>query len=183
MDIVEQTKKKMNGVIEHLKTDLKSLRTGRANPGILDNVTVEVYGSHMRLRDLANVSAPEARSLLVTPFDPQTAHAIAKGIEAANLNVQPVVDGNNVRIKIPEMDAKVRGEMCKQAKKKCEEAKVGIRNVRREGNELAKKQKGDGLIPEDMQKKIEKNIQDHTDKFCKLADDLTAEKEKEIMQI
>ena len=183
MDILEQVKKKMNGVIEHLKLDLKGLRTGRANPAILDTVMVEVYGTHVKLRDIASVSVPEARQLLVTPFDTSNLHAIAKGVEAANLNVQPIVDGNVVRIKIPEMDVSVRQEMCKQAKKKCEEAKVGIRNVRREGNELAKKQKNDGLIPEDMMKKIEKNVQDLTDKSCKLADDLTAEKEKEIMQI
>ncbi len=183
MDILEQVKKKMNGVIEHLKMDLKGLRTGRANPAILDVVSVEVYGTHMKLRDMATISVPEARQLLVTPYDASNIHAIAKAVEAANLNVQPIVDGNVVRIRIPEMDVSVRQEMCKQAKKKCEEAKVGIRNVRRDGNEQGKKQKSDGLIPEDALKKLEKNIQDQTDKFCKLADDLTAEKEKEIMQI
>lgn len=183
MDLLEQVKKKMNGVIEHLKTELKGLRTGRANPAILDTVFVEVYGSRMKLRDMANISVPEARQLLITPFDPQNVHSIAKGVEAANLNLMPIVDGNVVRIKIPEMDVKVRQEMCKQAKKKCEDAKVGIRNMRREGNETAKKQKSDGLIPEDQFKKLEKQIQELTDKFCKMADDLTAEKEKEIMAI
>lgn len=182
-DILDQTKKKMNAVLEHLKVELKGLRTGRANSGMLDTVHVEVYGSKMKLKELAGVSVPEARLLLITPFDPQNVHAIAKGVEAANLNLQPIVDGNLVRVKVPEMDKAVRGEMCKQAKKKCEDAKVAIRNVRREGNEQAKKQKSDGLIPEDMLKKIEKNIQDLTDKSCKQADEQTAEKEKEIMQI
>lgn len=182
-DILDQTKKKMNAVLEHLKIELKGLRTGRANAGMLDTVHVEVYGSRMKLKELANVSVPEARLLLISPFDPQNVHAIAKGVEAANLNLQPIVDGNVVRIKVPEMDKKVREEMCKQARKKCEDAKVAVRNVRREGNEAGKKEKSDGILAEDQLKKLEKNIQDLTDKSCKQADEMTAEKEKEIMQI
>lgn len=183
MDILDQTKKKMNGAIEHLKVELKGLRTGRANPGMLDTVSVDVYGTKMRVQDLASVSVPEARQLLISPFDANNLHAIAKGIEAANLNLQPIVDGNVVRIKIPELDTAVRNEMCKKAKQKCEETKVAIRGVRRDGNEFAKKQKSDGHISEDDVKRLEKQIQVETDKFCKMADDLTAEKEKEIQKV
>lgn len=183
MDVLDDTNKKMTAALEHLKQELKSLRTGRANPSMLDNVFVEVYGTRMKLTELATISAPEPRQLLISPFDNKNVHAIAKGIEAANLSVQPVVDGNIVRIKIAEMDTSVRQEMVKQSKRKCEEAKVSIRGVRRDANERIKKQKADGDIAEDVMKKLEKKIQELTDKFCKMADDLTMQKEKEILTI
>ena len=183
MSIVEQTKAKMLVSIDHLKQDLKNLRTGRASPSLLDSVTVEVYGSQMRLKELANVTAPEARQLLVSPFDPQTAGAISKGIEKANLNLQPVLDGSVIRIHVPPMDATVRKEMVKQGKKKAEETKVAIREIRRKQNELVRKQKADGDIAEDVMKKSEKMIQEYTDEYCKESDSLMNAKEKEIMTI
>ena len=182
-DVMKETEKKMNGAIEHLKHDLKGLRTGRANPAIVESVMVEVYGSYMRLMDLASISAPEPRQLLISPYDAKNVHAIAKGIEAANLNLQPMVDGHVVRIKVPAMDQSVRQEMVKQAKKKGEEAKVGIRNARRDGNEAIRKQKADSEVAEDVMKKVEKRIQEMTDKFCTLADKLIEDKEKEITTI
>lgn len=178
---VEATKTKMVQAVEHFKVELKSIRTGRANPAVLDGVTVDLFGSPMKLKALANITTPESRQLLVTPFDPQNKQAIAKAIERANLNLQPVVDGNAIRIKIPPMDTNQRQEMVKLCKKKAEEAKVSIRNVRREGNELAKKQKAD--IGEDMLKKFEKQIQDLTDKSCKEIDDLASHKEKDILEV
>ncbi len=183
MSIVEETKKKMRASIDHFKQDLKNLRTGRANPSVLDGVSVEVYGSQMRLKELANVTAPEARQLLVTPFDPQTAGAISKGIEKANLNLQPILDGHVIRINIPPMDEATRKEMVKQGKKKVEETKVVIREIRRKNNELVRKQKADGDLTEDVMKKMEKNIQELTDQCCKEVDDLMATKEKEIMTV
>lgn len=182
-DVLDQTKKKMAAAVDHLKEELKSLRTGRANPGMVDKVMVELYGTKMRLLDVATISVPEPRQLLVSPFDPKNCSAIAKGIDAANLNMRVVVDGNVVRIRVPEMDASLRQQMVKEAKKKCEEAKISIRNIRRESNELVKKQKANGDIPEDMMKKLEKQIQEHTDKFCKNVDELGSEKEKEILTI
>ncbi|MCE5316138.1 MAG: ribosome recycling factor [Parachlamydia sp.] len=183
MSIQEQTKSKMAAAIEHLKTELKSIRTGRANPAMLDHVNVEIYDSQMRIKELASVTAPEPRQLLITPFDPTTKGAIAKSIERANLGFMPIVDGNVVRIKIPSMDESMRKEMIKLCHKRCEEAKVGIRNIRRDSNEAARKQKADGEIGEDILKKIEKAIQELTDKCCKEADDVTANKEKEISTI
>lgn len=183
MSIEQQVKTGMQHVMDHLKIELKNLRTSRANPGMLDGVQVEVYGTQMRLKELANVTAPEPRQLLITPFDPSTTHAIAKGIENANLNIRPVVDGHVVRINIPPMDENARKEIVKVCKKKGEEAKVAIREVRRKNNELVRKQKTDGLIPEDTMKKLEKTIQDLTDKFCKDIDTCCAEKEKEIIAI
>ncbi len=183
MGVLDDTKAKMAAAIEHLKVELKGIRTGKANPAMLDTVHVEVYGTMMRIKDLASVTSPETRQLLVTPFDPQNTHAIAKGIEKANLGLQPIVDGNSVRLRIPQMDESVRKDMVKICRKKGEEAKVSIRNVRRDANEEIKEQKKNGEIPEDQMKKFEKQIQDFTDKFCKEADDITEQKEKEVMHV
>jgi ribosome recycling factor len=183
MSITDQTKSKMQSAIEHFKHELKNLRTGRANPYILDNVQVEVYGAMVRLKELANVSAPEPRQLLINPFDRSTASAISKAIEKANLNLQPMLEGNVIRINIPPMDESTRKEMVKIGKKKAEEAKVSIRDVRKKNNELVRKQKADGDITEDVMKKQEKMIQDYTDQFCKEVDDLMNVKEKEIMTV
>jgi len=183
MDIIEFVKSKMDAALEHLKNELKNIRTGRANPAMLDSITVEVYGSPMRLKDIASVSAPEPRQLLVTPFDSSNNSAIGKAIERANIGLIPIVDGNVVRIKISPMDDSMRKDMIKLCHKRCEEAKVGIRNVRRDGNEAARKKKNDGDIAEDQLKKLEKKIQELTDTCCKDADSLSEKKEKEISTI
>lgn len=183
MSILDQTKSKMTDAIEHLKNELKSIRTGRANPAMLDQIFVEVYGSMMRIKELASVTSPEPRQLLITPFDHTNKGHISKAIEKANLGVMPIVDGNVVRIKIPPMDDAMRKEMIKLCSKKCEEAKVGIRNERRHANDTLKRQKNDGHMAEDEVKKLEKTIQELTDKFCKEADDITAKKEKEVSTI
>ncbi|SRR5581483_3566524 len=183
MSITAETKTKMQAALEHFKTELKNLRTNRANPGMLDGVSVDVYGSQMRIKELANVTVPEPRQLLITPFDPQTAGAIGKGIEKANLNLQPMVEGAIIRINVPPMDESMRKQIVKQGKQKAEDSKIAIRDIRRKNNELARKQKADGLITEDVMKKEEKGIQDLTDKFCKEIDDLFTAKEKEIMTV
>ncbi len=112
---------------------------------MLDGVMVEAYGSHMRIKELANVTVPEPRQLLISPFDPQTAAAIAKGIEKANLNLQPVVEGQVIRINVPPMDESMRKQIVKQGKQKAEDAKIVIREIRRKNNELVRKQKADGI--------------------------------------
>ena len=179
----DQTKTKMQAALEHFKTELKNLRTNRANSAMLDGVLVDVYGAQMRIKELANVTVPEPRQLLISPFDPQTARAIAKGIEVANLNLQPVVEGQSIRINVPPMDESMRKQIVKQGKQKAEDAKIVIRDIRRKNNELVRKSKADGLITEDVMKKEEKGIQDHTDKYCKEIDDLFAAREKEIMTV
>jgi len=182
-DIQSQVKTAMQASLDHLKQELKALRTGRANSAMLDKVTVEVYGAHVRLKEIANISVPEARQIVVSPFDFSNAHAIKKGIEAANLGVNPMIDGKVIRINIPPMDESVRKQIAKQCKELGEKAKIVMREVRRKYNELARKQKADGIIPEDMMKKLEKTIQELTDRFCKDIDMAAAEKEKEIMTI
>ena len=182
-NVTEETKKKMQAPLEHFKMELKNLRTNRANPGMLDGVLVEVYGAQMRIKELANVTVPEPRQLLISPFDPSTSGAIAKGIEKANLNLQPVVENQVIRINVPPMDEAMRKQIAKQGKQKAEDAKITIREIRRKSNELIRKQKADGDVTEDVMKKEEKGIQEHTDKFCKEIDDLFAAKEKEVMTV
>lgn len=182
-NIESQVKAAMQAGLDHLKQELKALRTGRANSSMLDKVSVEVYGSQMRLKELASISVPEARQIVVTPFDFNNAGAIRKGIEAANLGVNPMIDGKVIRINIPPMDENVRKQIAKQCKELGEKSKISMREVRRKYNDLIRKQKADGLIPEDVMKKLEKTIQDLTDRFCKDIDVATAEKEKEVMTI
>jgi ribosome recycling factor len=181
MDIIEQTKSKMILVIDHLKNELKSIRTGRANPAMLDNITVDVYGSQMRIKDIASITAAD-RMLTIMPFDPHNLGMIGKAIEKANLGITPIVEGNLVRVKIPPMDENIRKEMVRLCHKRREEAKVSIRNIRRDSNEIVRK----GELAEDskdFQKKMEKTIQELTDKFCKEVDDLSEKKEKEVSTI
>ncbi|MBP7074490.1 MAG: ribosome recycling factor [Rhabdochlamydiaceae bacterium] len=181
--IEDEVKTKMQATLEHFKQELKNLRTNRANPGVVEGVSIEVYGSHMRVKELANITTPEARQILITPFDPQTAAAIAKGIEKANLNLQPVLEGHAIRINVPPMDQSMRQTIVKQGKEKAENAKIAIRDIRRKSNDTIKQKKTSGDLTEDMVKKLEKAIQELTDKFCKQIDDLFSAKEKEIMAV
>ncbi len=183
MSIADETKSKMLESMEHFKKELNNLRTGRANPSMFDSIRIEVYGSQMRMRELANVTTPEPRQILITPFDPQTAGPISKSIEKANLNVQPMLEGNVIRINIPPLDESMRKEIVKQGKKKAEDAKISIREIRRKSNDLIRKQKADGDITEDEVKKGEKTVQELTDDYCKQVDELFNVKEKEIMTV
>lgn len=183
MSVVKQTKTKMELALEHLKDRLRAIRTGRANTGMVESVMVEVYGSQMRLKDMASITVPESRQILITPFDVNNKGVIGKAIEKANLGFMPIVDGNVVRIRIPQMDAKMRDEMKKLCHKEGEDAKIVIRNARRDGNEAVRKQKKDNVIAEDEMKRSEKEIQDLTDKYCRDADHLVVAKEKEISTI
>jgi ribosome recycling factor len=179
----DQVKQKMNQALDHYKQELKNLRTNRANPGMLDGVQVDVYGTSMRIKELASVTTPEARMILVTPFDPSTTGAIAKAIEKANFGIMPIVDGHHVRLSIPPMDEATRKEMVKIAKKKGEDTKITIREIRRKSNELAKSMKDKGEVTEDLEKKMSKQVQDLTDQSCKEVDQCFAAREKEILTV
>ncbi len=183
MDVEKETKTAMQAAIEHFKQELKTLRTGRANPGILEHVRVDLYNSSMSLKSLANISVPDARQLMITPFDRQNCAQIAKAIDAANLNVQTQVDHNVVRVFIAPMDESVRKEMVKECKKRTENTKIVIRDIRRKYNERVKKEKADGTLSKDDFERIEKEIQKLTDQFCKESDQICASKEKEILEI
>ncbi len=183
MSITKQAENKMKKVLEHFQSELKAIRTGRANPAILDNITIEVYGTAMRLRDVANVTVPESRQLLITPFDANNAGPIGSSIEKANINLQPIVEANVIRINIPPMTEDLRKEMVKECKKICEKGKISIRNSRKECNDILKKQKSEGEITEDFLKSAEKLVQELTDKFCKEIDSISITKENEILTV
>lgn len=183
MEVVELAKSKMRAAIEHLKNELKTIRTGRAHSGMVDGILLEVYGSNVRIKEIASVTSPDSKQLLISPFDPKNAPLIGKAIEKANIGMNPILDGHTVRLKIPMMDEAMRKEMIKVCHKKREESKISIRNIRRDCNEALKKLKGSGDLPEDLLKKHEKSIQETTDAFCKEADTVSKQKEEEVMHI
>ncbi|MDR2540183.1 MAG: ribosome recycling factor [Chlamydiales bacterium] len=184
MSIVKQTESKMKTSLERFKDDLKSLRSNRANPAMLDSVFVEAYGSKMRIKELASITTPESRQILISPFDPQMLQSIAKGIEKDHsLNLRPIIEGGQIRIHLPPMDGSMREKLAKQVDAKTEEQKVAIRGFRQSGNESIRKQKAEGLITEDMMKKDEREIQKLTDAFCKDIENIAKAKKQELMTV
>ncbi len=181
--VIQHVKAGMTAAIDHLKNELRAIRAGRASPALIESVHVEVYGSQMKIKELATITQPESRQLVVMPFDITNAGHIARAIDKANLGVRAVLEGKTIRVLFPELDQNRRKELVNQTHKKREESKVHVRNVRRDGNELVKKLKAASEITEDDVKKLEKQIQELTDKYCKEADDVTLAKEKEIMTI
>lgn len=168
---------------EVLKENLNTVRAGRANPALLDKVSVEYYGVATPLKALANISVPDPRTLLVTPFDPKAIGDIEKGINVANIGINPTNDGKNIRLVIPQLTEERRKELQKTVKKYGEDAKVAVRNLRREINEDLKKQQKDGEITEDDMKKSLDDTQKAIDKAVKNIDDIVVVKNKEIMEV
>ena len=180
---MDEVKRNMQHALDHYLEELKNLRTNRPSPSMLDSLGVEVYGTTMQIKELATVSVSDGNQLLISPFDPSTLNAISKGIEKANLGFLPNVDGAIIRVPIPPMSEERRKEIAKDAKEKGEKTKVTIRDHRRKANDIIKKQKQDGDISEDEQKKNEKVIQEMTDLFCKKIDEAYSEKEKDILEV
>ena len=173
--------RRMNGAVDSLKSDLAGLRTGRANTSLLDPVMVEVYGSMMPLNQVATVSAPEPRMLSVQVWDKANVTAVEKGIAKANLGLNPMVDGQNVRLPMPDLTEERRKELAKLAGQYAEQAKIAIRNVRRDGMEALKEDEKKKEISEDERKRGEDEVQKLTDKYTAEADAAAEAKEKEIM--
>jgi ribosome recycling factor len=173
--------RRMQGAIDALKHDLGGLRTGRANTTLLDPVQVEVYGSMMPLNQVATVSAPEPRMLSVQVWDRANVIAVEKGIAHAGLGLNPMIDGQTLRLPIPDLTEERRRELAKLAGQYSEKAKIAIRNVRRDGMETLKEDEKKKEISEDDRKRSEEEVQKLTDQYVKLADEATAAKEKEIL--
>ena len=173
--------RRMNGAVESLKGDLGGLRTGRANTTLLDPVQVEVYGSMMPLNQVATVSAPEPRLLSVQVWDRSNVTPVEKGIARAGLGLNPITDGQTIRLPIPDLTEERRKELAKLAGQYSEKAKIAIRNVRRDGMESLKEDEKKKEISEDERKRSEEEVQKLTDQFIKLADEVAAHKEKEIL--
>ena len=173
--------RRMSGAVESLKGDLAGLRTGRANTHLLDPVQVEVYGAMMPLNQVATVSAPEPRMLSVQVWDRANVNAVEKGIAHANLGLNPIVDGQTLRLPIPDLTEERRKELAKLAGQYAEKAKIAIRNVRRDGMEMLKEDEKKKEISEDDRKRSEDEVQKLTDKYVAEADAAAAQKEKEIL--
>ncbi|MBU0672107.1 MAG: ribosome recycling factor, partial [Candidatus Margulisbacteria bacterium] len=155
----------------------------RANPALLDHINVDYYGSPTPLKQLASISVPEPRQLLITPYDKTAAQAIEKAILTSDLGINPSREANVLRLSLPQPSEERRKELVKVVKKETEDAKVAIRNVRREANDSLKKQKNEKKITEDDEKNLDKKVQDMTNKYCSEVDHLLATKQKEIMEV
>ena len=174
---------KMKSAVEHLERELKTVRAGRANPGVLDKVTVDYYGSPTPIQQVASVAVSEARTLTITPWDRTLLRAISKAILASDVGITPIDDGVTIRLNFPAPNEERRKQLAKEVSKMGEEAKVAVRNVRRDAMDKAKAMKKAGELTEDDQKKAEKDLQDLLDKNIKRADAALAAKEKELMAI
>jgi ribosome recycling factor len=173
--------RRMKGAVEALKSDLQGLRTGRANTTLLDPVVVEVYGSMMPLSQVATVSAPEPRMLSVQVWDKSNMIPVEKGIAHANLGLNPIIDGQTLRLPIPDLTQERRKELAKLAGQYAEKAKIAIRNVRRDAMESLKTDEKKKDISEDDRKRSEEQVQKLTDQYVKETDEAAAKKEQEIL--
>jgi ribosome recycling factor len=173
--------RRMKGAVESFKSDLGGLRTGRANVTLLDPVVVEVYGSNMPLNQVATVSAPEPRMLSVQVWDRSNVTPVEKAIRSAGLGLNPITDGQMLRLPIPDLTEERRKELAKLAGQYAEKAKIAIRNVRRDANDGLKTDENKKEISEDDRKRLETEVQKMTDEMIKAVDDAAAHKEKEIL--
>ena len=175
--------RRMNKAVDHLQDEFGAVRAGRANAKVLDRITVEYYGSETPLAGVATISTPDARTLVVQPWDTKLLKDIQKAIQTSDLGINPQNDGRVIRLTFPQLTEDRRKDLVKQVKKYAEDAKVAMRNIRRDGMDYVKKLKKASEITEDEQKKAEKDLQDMLDKMIKKADAALAAKEKELMSL
>ena len=174
---------KMKKTASVLTEQYDSVRAGKANPAVLDRITVDYYGSPTPIQQIASISTPDARSLLIQPWDGSVLKGIEKAILASDLGINPQNDGRVIRLVFPQLTEERRRELTKQVKKYGEDAKVAVRNIRRDAMDYIKALKKKSEITEDDQKKAEKDLQELTDKYIKKVDDACAVKEKELMEL
>ena len=174
---------RMKKAVEATRTEFTAIRTGRANAALLDHVTVTAYGTDMPLRHLANVAVPDPRSIIVTPHDKSILGDIRKAIEKSDLGITPTVDGNAIRLGLPQLNEERRKELVKLVHKRAEEGRVAIRNVRRDAHEHVRAGLKDSKITEDESRRANDQLQKTTDKYIAEVDALVTHKEKEIMEV
>ena len=182
-DILQDVENRMKKSLAALQKDFAAIRTGRANVAMLDGITVDVYGSHMPINQLATISIPEPKLILIQPWDAKNLNDIERAILKSDLSINPSNDGNLIRLQIPALTEERRKEYVKQAKQKAEECKVAVRNVRRDGNDMAKELEKDKSISEDESKNAQTSIQKITDKYIEEVQKISDNKEKEILAI
>ena len=180
---INNTEKKMISSIESLKINFQGVRSGRASTGLVDNLMVDAYGQNMKIKDLASVSVPEARTIKINVWDSNLTNFVEKSISNSSLELNPMTEGQVIRINIPELTAERRRELAKNIRAMSEEAKIAIRNIRQDGMNTLKKLKSNNSLPEDEQKKLQDNIQSLTDKYVNIIIDITKVKEDEILKI
>ncbi len=174
---------KMKKSIASYETALADIRAGRANPGLLDKINVDYYGSPTKITDMASIKVTDARTLVITPYDASSLKGMEKALLASSLGITPQNDGKVIRLTFPQLTEERRKELTKQVAKMGDDAKVAIRNIRRDANDVAKKMKKDGDMTEDELKQSDKLVQDLTDKYIKNIDEVTARKSKELMEL
>ena len=179
----KEYQRKMEKTLDVLQENFGAVRAGRANAKVLDRISVEYYGSETPLNGVASISSPDARTLVITPWDAKVLKDIQKAIQMSDLGINPQNDGRVIRLVFPQLTEERRKELAKQVKKYAEDAKVAMRNVRREGMDYVKNLKKKSEITEDEQKKAEKDLQDMLDKYIKKVDEALTVKEKELMAI
>ncbi len=182
-DTVKNFESKMKKAVEATVHEFARLRTGRANPSLLDTLRVDYYGAMTPLKQLATISAPEPRMMVIQPFDAGSVAAIGQAIQSGDLGLTPIIEGKMIRVPVPALSKERREELVKVVKKVAEDGRVSIRNARREGNEEIKKLEKDKKITEDDRKKAEDMIQKATDAQTKAVDELATAKEKELMTV
>ena len=182
-ELLKNTEEKMEKSIAALEREYKSIRAGRANASVLDRITVDYYGAPTPIQQMAAISIPEARTLMIQPWDPTVLKDIEKAILTSEIGINPQNDGKDIRLNFPPLTEERRKDIVKEVRKKCEEAKVALRNQRRDALDKLKALKKASEITEDEESNGEKKIQNLTDKFCKECDELSVAKEKEIMEL
>ena len=180
---IDQTKIRMEKAINNLEEEFNTIRVGRANPHVLDKITVDYYGTPTPLQQVGNISVPEPRVLMIQPWDSSLLKPIEKALNMSELGIHPTSDGKVIRLVFPELTEEKRKETSKDVKKKGEAAKVAIRNIRRDMMDALKKQKKDGELTEDDQKNLEEKLQKMTDDFIKQVDKRIDVKTKEVMSV
>jgi ribosome recycling factor len=182
-EVLNHAAERMEKAVSALRREFAAIRAGRATPSLLDKITVDYYGSSTPLNQLANISAPEPRLLVIQPWDKKTVAEIERAILKSDLGLTPSNDGNVIRLAVPQLTEERRRELVKVVKKKAEEARVAIRNVRRDVNEEIKKSEKNSVITEDELRKTQEDIQKMTDKYIEEAEKVLAVKEREIMEV
>ncbi len=181
-EILLDAEERMEKAIAVLKQALAGIRTGRANPGLVDSLRVEVYGSSVPIKQLATVGAPEPTQIVIRPFDPNTIKDIEKAIQASDLGFNPQSDGRVIRLNVPPLSMEVRRKLVGRVRELCEEAKVAIRNIRRDANKLADQAEKDKELSEDQRDSVKEQIQELTKNYEAQANDLAKAREKEVME-
>ena len=181
--VLEDVDRKMDRAIEALKRDLNTLRTGRATPSLIENVSVDYYGVPTPLKQIASISVPDARAILVQPWDKQSLREIEKSIMKSEMGFNPSNDGNMITVPIPPLNQERRQDMVRLLKRKLEDGKISVRNVRREGLENLRKMERDKTVSQDQNRRSQEQLQKMTDEHTKAIDQVGAAKEVEIMQV